>query len=1160
MHPTPVFQFGLSRTLFETDAPPATEATPSDASDLDRLSYEGPTQRSGPGEPAEFAAFRAAHWPRAKARMTQALDRLTGFAEAHGLPIGHLPQLRHRLDAGDGAYFGDYLPQLYGRGLRVLDRLIDLLTQEQPPPSVDLLAQRRRIFKRLVSDPGSPLDKCGMAVVDGMEQAALDLAAADLGGLRRIASRATADIVRQTALLAEHTVPHADSRPAIVSLEIHHVTAAIDELGLDGSAPRRDDSFSPPEGRVAELLDPLRERLRHALSPMRLARHLGERCVQELESALGAWLAGEPLDLVEGRKHEADQQVTSHWQGMATQVARLGADYGPLPLDSFAQAGAGDRLPSPAASLLVAAHIRRRLSDQQLAVPEREQELRRWRSAGGPRRLTLMDDDLMLLDAGDDASSPLMRPPAARHLVRLWREHLRGSAAGAAGAALWAAGGEATRSRVLRDVMTLSSAEDLARVSPAWLANADDAVAMRARLGARRFAHCCTLAWPTPMPSSARIAVLDAAERVDDHALLADLLADVTPPLAAELWTTARLTYFRKLLRKVAPRVTASYLWLAKQAMSGVSHRSILATFHKLWWDADRQCALTALPAASVDALTALTEAALALGRLRGDLLLELIATPDLEGRPSLPLALMSDDVGADKLRRLLGGLARMADSNQVPLPGLILLMRGRSSIRTDVEPGPDALCIALSKGYTGGVRTLADWLVSDDGPARLDEHRLTALLMGRDDEDPCPTPTSTATATAIAHALQAPHTGALQAWLGAMATGLKLRRLSDIAVMRLLLSQTEDASASVLARGLLDGRLDAVECVWRWLLAQWDCGRLTTCTTTRLLRQPGRDGTPALAQAFHHDRPEAVDRYYAALADGTERQGIDQVDLDQVLRPTEADGWPVGLRPNASSAALQPLQPLKRQLRGLKTLIELGRVKASTVMRLLTQPVDSAPSLVEAALAHPQAAFGALCMDELARWREADLIDNAMLHEAFAGAGLARLASVTALAPGLDTLLDALRTALMRRWITPRGWKTLVQADDAHDIPLLARLMGHPAGTESPLKPVRVWLAAVLAAARTGLLHRETPRRLLEGLRPGDVVSAAYRACVAGHASLLQVWLESVQSARRAGFISESDWIELIAAYGPEDQLGEDAAAAAGHTGCLVVLRGATT
>ncbi|RZI56244.1 MAG: hypothetical protein EOP37_25075 [Rubrivivax sp.] len=1189
--------FGLHESLFldGDDAPHSPDGDPGTAPP-DAVGASGSSDYTGPcpgsGQlPPEFVEFRAGPaWPRAQEEWRASFDALRAFASRHHLADEDVVLFRSRLMEDNGLYYEAYLPQLYSRGKRKLAACVDGLAQTRLP--VDA---RCEIFRRMTEG----MYLCGMRIVEDLAAAADALALLREGDLRRRARAAVRRILEQEALWTERHTPSAPGRQTHAGLEIHHVAGVIEELRLAGRDPRRDDPFSPPNGRIADLVEPLRTRLTQTLTPVRVARQLADDCLSSASSDLAVWLCGQPLDLASGmrRSDGAEGQggdgvdEISHWARLSALVQGLESAYGPLTMEAFVRTGTDGVMALRGEATLLAAQIRRNLAGQGLSVAPHDSVLTEWDGTGGRRRLLLLDDELPLLRA-DAGNAAVETVPAVRHLRRLQRLNADPPAD--------------SRSHLLRAVMGNASTAEIARIHPRWLGGSADALAMAGRLGPDAFTAWCEDHWSDPLPNIAAGVILNAAESCGDAKLVERLLLQSTADRARQLWShTTTRQHFHKHLEDQQVTLTHSYLRSFISAVPLLPPGEAWRTLAALHPRRDpRYLMLRACVTTLSDYLTAFRTVVshrAIFDRAAGDLLLS-----GLPGPAHWLHVLLTHDGGHERLSIIMDTVAWLRSQDFVEGFEWTLLL-GSPPRRGPQAPGDTA----SEAEALVPIEPLTSGMAANQGLAvaaflrplpklyrmrKLGVPSLFRLLSATEDG---------AGPTALASALRNGATSALNAYLEVIAA---IRQAhppfpGDLAVKLLLPVALPDSDGiGPLALALRNRHLDTAAAYWKRIHSMHAQGHFSVDQTSALLRAESAGGVPALAEAFENQMPEVIDLYMGLVREAfnVQRRRLDLA-LDW-LHLRHADGQP--LWPPAGGSPLDGWAVMKRYLRGLRALVEDRILSPEQLHTLLAGRVRGAPSLLGRLMSLRDRSTLTHFLDELASWPTR----QPRLHAAALAAVLdideLRDMPVTAQpCPGLPDVLRALATACARDWIDGVELVRRLESRNAEGVPAMARLMaaGDPAdlsawldaanaaaarglfksgqlaallstGTIStdgsrrqPLllaafendrsDVIAVHAAAILRAGRDGWLKPREVRALIEPMSASDC-TGAWLACERGFDRALKAGFDAALEARAGALLTDGELEVVLTAYGADESAGVDAAERAGHPSCVAVWR----
>lgn len=1136
------FPFGFDATLFDPDDDAPSGARRSghaghiDASAVaDIVDYDGPCDASG-RLPPEFLAFRAGpDWPRARAQMQASIATLQAFARRHPVAPEPLGVFHQHLMDNDGAYYESYLPQLFGRGKRLLAACVEGLSNEDLPAR-----ERCGIFRRMVAGMGL----CGMRIVDDFARARAALDLLRDGSLRRRTGAAIRGILEQEARWAEHRTPYRPGQQRTTSLEVHLVAAAIEELRLGGRAPRRDDVFTPHDGRVADLVEPLRERLATTLTPMRVARHLAEECVSRVSADLAGWLGDQPLDLRSGTRKEDDGD-TSHCARLSMLVQGLEAAYGPLKMDAFVRTDSDGAMTLHRDATLVGAQIRRNLARQDLTLPMRERSLHEWPGTGGPRRLVLLDDDLAVVSA-QTGDAPVDTLPEARHLRRVERPGLLGSPSTAdPGGRLDAP----ARAALLEVVLRHAPVDEITRLPALWFARVEDALAMARRLGDDRFRCWCKLRWEDTLPVEAARMLIAVAESRGDVELIVSLLKNVGAQRSLQLWHNGAVLphYLAQLARGQDP-VAEAYLDSLATALPLLDAPTVAMLLLAVRAEGSVRPLLQAAGPTVLDRYLTLVEAAARENKARGPALAAALSSAPRD-RPHWLRVLMTQGAQASRLATILGTLGRLHQRGHLDRALIGQLLIEPEAFRDDTGDGSLQatparrawpLCEGMAGDHDASVLAVLGCLLALCRPDAGDGVWLQRMLRASE---------GGAGTTALVQGLSHGATTALAFYLQAVTVALGRRLLSlPQAIDLLRIEPPPDGDGTgALALALRQGHLGTVELYWQRILEMQARGILPADQVRPLLRAESAGGVPALAEAFEHRIPGALDRYMALVQ--TAVVGSEPMSAQQLgwLDLRDAGGrlfWPP---PGISPTDGWPM--LKRYLRGLRALVEDRRLSPPQLRSLLATRSVDAPSLLGRLMSLEDRSMLTQCLDELMSWPRRSDRHVPALAAVLDIDELDDLATTAVRYPGLPDVLQALVSAVSQRWIDRATLRLRLEGRHGTRPPLaLAFERNRPDVIEAVAR-------ATLRAGREARLSQPLVRRLLEAGSASDG-AGAHVAFARGYDEALTVWLDSVLQARADKLLDDGDLRELLIAYGADERPGRDAASQGGHPRCLEVWR----
>jgi hypothetical protein len=352
------------------------------------------------------------------------------------------------------------------------------------------------------------------------------------------------------------------------------------------------------------------------------------------------------------------------------------------------------------------------------------------------------------------------------------------------------------------------------------------------------------------------------------------------------------------------------------------------------------------------------------------------------------------------------------------------------------------------------------------------------------------------------------------------------------------------------LALALRNGHLNTVEVYWERLLEMHTRGTLTADQVRPLLRAESVGGVPALAEAFENQIPDAVDGYMARVRSavaGAKPMSPQQLgwlhlrDIEgQLFWPppggSPVDGWPV----------------LKRYLHGLRALVEDQALSPAQLQALLAKRFGDAPSLLGRLMSLEDRSTLSRCLDDLASWPSRQQALHAPALEAVLAIDELDIIATTAVRyPGFPDVLQTLVSEVTRPWLDGSTLHHRLRGRIQAPTLLIAFEGNQP-------DVIAALAAATLRAAREGRLPRRFVRPLFEAMPVSSGRTAAHVAFARGHDRALKVWLDAVVQARARALLSDGDLLELLTAYGEDEQPGRDAALAAGHQRCLDVWRDA--
>ncbi|ANH68687.1 hypothetical protein [Mitsuaria sp. 7] len=1148
MHPSgAAFPYGFHPSLFDDaddvpsnagragrDEQSAHEERGDTAASPDAVDYNGPCSASA--LPPEFIAFRAGpDWSRARAQMQASIDTLKTFAARQGIPDATLTRFQQNLMVRDGAYYESYLPQLFGRGKRLLAACAagigdDALRQED----------RRAIFQRMIAG----MSLCGIRIVNDLARAHDALGILRDGNLRRRAAVSVRNVMEQEGLWVEQHTPLRPGRQRRLSLEVHFVTAAIAELRLSGREPRRDDPLISYTGRVADLVEPLRERLVKTLTPLRVARQLADDCLSRVSSELATWLGGEPLDLMAGTRPAPDG-ATSHCARLLTLVQGMAAAYGPLTMDAFVRSRSG-ALTLHRDAALVAVQIRRNLAAQDLALPPRERPIFEWPAADGPRRLVLIDDELAIKRAGSGATA-VDALPEARHLHRVEYAGLLQEPSPGVGVDRLDPG---ERSALFAVMLRNASGEELLDLPHGWLGHCGDLRELAERLGDDRFRSWCIRCWQKPLTDGMAQTLIEMNEWRADTDFVIALLHAAGPERSRQLWGDgAVLSHYRAHLAAAEDNAANAYLSLLARGLALLDAPTVTGLLSLLRADRlDRSLLLEASPHVLGQYLQ-LVEAAAVADKVRGALLAAaLFSTPT--SRPHWLWALMMLEANAPRLAMLLDTVARLHHAGYLDKAEIErFLMTPEAFHRDDAENGtaasdtavPEApFFAAMARDQGATVRVALIGLLSLCRRDGLDGEWLQRMLRASVDGSG---------STALGQALSQGASTSLSWYLYVVPAALRDGQLSlDQAMALLRADQPPDGDGtSSLVLALRAGHLDTVGTYWQLILRMQAQGIFTADQIRPLLRAESARGVPALAEAVEHRLPGAIERYMRlmqATVGGAGPMSPEQLDWLTLRNADGALSWPP-----ADGGPRDAWPALKGYLRGLRALVEDQSLSPSQLQTLLSKRHGDSPSLLGRLMGLEDRWMLTQCLEELGSWplrhraRHAPAVAAVLDIDELDG-----IVTTTVRYPGLPDVLGTLVSAVAQRWIDRSTLRLRLEGEEGPPPLLIAFEHNRP-------DLIKAFVTAVLGAGRHARFLKALVQRMLEA-RSASGCAAAHLAFAQGYDEALRVWLDAVLQAHGDGLLEDGALRQLLPAYGEGERPGRDAAMAAGHERCLDVWR----